>query len=201
MKSVLTLFATALLGLGICACGHSNKAPAPQNVSNVGAGGSASAGTGSTSSTSTHKDDRDNDGDNNNDDQHVLGFGHVAGAADNQAITTLITRYYAAAATEDGTKACPLLAPFIAESLPEGYGRTAGLRGSTCTAVISKLFKKDHRELVNKNATLKVMRVGVEGDKSLVALEFPTIPEVRQVTIRRNGNTWKMLTLLDGILE
>jgi hypothetical protein len=198
MKSPLTLLATALLGLGVAACGCSSKHTASQGHANAATGGTSAT---ASSNFSTHKNDRDNDGDNNDDDEHVLDFGHAANAADSQTITALVRHYFAAAAAEDGATACSLLAPFIAESVVENYGRAPALRGKTCAAVMAKLFKHHHQELANKDATLKVIRVGVEGDKSLVALEFPTIPEVRQVTARRNGNAWKLLTLLDGILE
>lgn len=194
MKSLPALIATMLLGLGVCSCGGAGADSASKGTSSSGIPVQ-------TSDTSTVNNDRDDDGDHNDDDQLVLGFGHVAYPAEDQAITTLVKRYYADAAAEDGRRACALLAPFIAESVVENYGHTAGLRGSSCTVVMAKLFKQHHSELVSKSATLKVMRVGVEEDKSLVAIEFPTVPVVRQITARRVGNTWTMLTLLDDNLE
>jgi hypothetical protein len=189
MLKLATLLVIALLGVSVCACGSSSP-KAGATTAQVG-----------TDSTSTHKNDRDNDGDHNDDDQNVLGFGHVADVSDTQVITTIVTHYYAAAATENGKAACALMAPFIAESVAEQDGHSPALHGSTCAVVMAKLFKLHHRELAGKNASLKVMRIGVEGDKSLVALEFPEIPEVRQVTLRQVGSNWGLITLLDGILE
>ncbi|MGC2374842.1 MAG: hypothetical protein WA484_13295 [Solirubrobacteraceae bacterium] len=188
MKPLLTLLTTAFLGLAVCACGGASNL-ATSNATRVGS-----------NSTTTYRNDRDNDGDNNDDDEQILDFGHTADAADNRAITALVTRYYAAAAAEDGTGACSLLTPFIAESVVEDYRHTS-LNGKSCPAVMSKLFKRQHREILSKNATLKVMRVGIEGNSSLVVLDFPTIPEVREITVRRSANTWTILSLLDGILE
>jgi hypothetical protein len=196
MKPLLTTFATILLCVGVSACGSSGRdssrdASKPASPTGV-----------AVTSGATHKNDRDNDGDNNDDDQHVLNFGQTASPADRQAIAALVTRYFAAAASENGKQACALLVPFIAESVVEKYGQTTPrLRGKTCAVVMSKLFKYSHRELVNKDATLQIMRVGVEGDRSLVVLNFPTIPEVRQITARRTGGSWRILYLLDGILE
>jgi hypothetical protein len=195
MKIFLAILAVAILCIGAIGCGSSNS-DTSQNASNTPATGGTSTKTGS-----TPKNDRDNDGDNNDDDMHVLDFGHAANAADQRTITTLVTRYFAAAAAADGVRACSLLAPFIAESIAETYGHKPALRGKTCAVVMAKLFKLNHRELVNKNSSLKVMRVGVEGYKSLVALDFPSIPEVRQIIVRRGGKTWGILSLLDGILE
>jgi hypothetical protein len=55
--------------------------------------------------------------------------------------------------------------------------------------------------LSRKDATLKVIAVRVEGSKALVVLDFPTIPEVRQIDERRVGHSWRLLDLFDGILE
>jgi hypothetical protein len=43
--------------------------------------------------------------------------------------------------------------------------------------------------------------VRVEGDKALAVMSFSTLPEVRQISARRDGATWKILQLLDGIIE
>lgn len=180
------------------ACGNSNNDTFPQNGSQALAGGIATT---ATSNTTTSKNDRDNDGDHNDDDEKVLYFGHRANMDDRRISVALVRRYFAAAASEDGAEACPLLAPFIAESVAERDGHAAPLRGKTCAGVMSKLFKLHHQLLTEKNATLKIMAIRVEGTRALAVLEFSTIPEVRQLTERRVGNTWKLITILDGILE
>jgi hypothetical protein len=75
------------------------------------------------------------------------------------------------------------------------------LRGKSCAVVLSKLFKQHHKLLGGESATLKVMTVRVEGDKALTVLSFANLPEVRQMTERREGSGWKIVTLLDGIVE
>ena len=66
---------------------------------------------------------------------------------------------------------------------------------------MSKLFKAHHGELAPKQATFTIIRIGIEGNRSLVALDFPTIPEVREIIARRVGNKWTILSLLDEIIE
>lgn len=197
MKRLLALIATVLLGGGTAACGNSGEGKAARDPS------SAATLAGSTASvdTASRKKDRDNDEDNNDDDQHVLGFGRPADPADYRAISSLVRAYYAAAAKANGRKACALLTPFVAESVVEADGQSPALHGHSCAEVISKMFKLRRRELASKSATLRFMRVGVEGDRSLVALEFPRIPEARQITARRVGRRWTILDLLDGIFE
>jgi hypothetical protein len=147
------------------------------------------------------KRDRDNDTDNNSDDGKVLAFGHAAGAADAQALVALVTSYYRAAAREDGARACSMLYPFVAESIVEGYGQQASLRGDTCAAVMRKLFRQRHSALVRDSPTLDVTAVRVDGNKALVVLTFATAPEIRQIPERRGSNGWKMLNVIDGIVE
>lgn len=180
MRALAALIAVALLATGFAACGESKDT--------------------STRAGAPHKD-RDNDHDNNDDDQGTLGYGHVPGAPESQAIAALVKSYFADAAAESGAKACALLTPFLAESVVEVDGHSPGLRGSTCAAVMTKLFARHHRDLQAKQAALKVMRIGVQGSKSLVALDFPEIPEVREMVLRRYNGSWTVLQLLDGIIE
>jgi hypothetical protein len=184
MKPLLGLLAVVLLALGVTACGSSMSH-------------------GSTATTaSTTKRDRDNDNDNNDDDAHVLYYGRAPSAPERQAIVSLVTSYYAASAAEDGAKGCTLLMPFVAESVAENYGHNPGLRGKTCAVVLSKLFAQNHSLLSGKNATLKFYTVRVDGTRALTVLSFSTLPEVRQLTERRDAaGAWKVLNLFDGILE
>jgi hypothetical protein len=191
----LPTFVAAALVMGLAACEASSERTAPTTRPSVASTGAAS------SDFSTYHNDRDNDGDHNDDDENVLGFGHAADPADRLASVALVERYFAAAAAANGAQACRLLAPFVAESVPEDDGHSPGLRGRTCPVVMSKLFELHRRLLVEKKTTLKVVGVRVEGDKALAILEFPTIPEVRQIAERRVKGTWRVLELLDNILE
>jgi hypothetical protein len=186
------MLAALLLGLGVAACGNSNK------------GATSSAAVASTSATitaSTHKPDRDNDGDNNDDDAKVLAYGHAANATEWRIAVALAKRYFAAAAAEDGAQACRLLAPLFAESAVELVGHSSAARDRTCATTMSKLFSAHHRLLAEKDASIKVVAVRVKGDRMLAVLEFPPLPEVRQIEERRVGAAWKIFALLDGIIE
>lgn len=186
------LLATALLGLGGVGCGSSKTAITAA---------SDSASSARSTIQSTAKPDRDDDGDNNNDDSQTLEYGHEATAAERPAILAVLRRYYAAAAAADGAKACALLAPFIAESVVQENGHRPELRGSSCSAVMSKLFRHSHTLLSAENATLKVLTVRVQGGKALIVSHSSALREVRQITERRIGGRWTVLELLDGIIE
>jgi hypothetical protein len=183
MRPLLGTLALLALCLGIAACGDSGARPA------------------GASAPSSHERDRDNDDDHNDDDARVLYYGHAADAADRRSSIALVKRYFAAAAAEDGKRACGLLVPLLAESVVEEDGRSPGLRGRTCAAVVSKLFKMRHRMLLEKRAALEVIAVRVKGDRGLVVLNFPEIREARQLGERRVDGRWKLHELLDGIIE
>lgn len=188
MRTLLLVLATALLAAGVLACGSSSKG----NLTS-----SSQAG------ASTSRLDRDNDGDNNDDDNAFINYGHAATAAERGPLVALITAYFAAAAAENGARACSMLMPFIAESVVENVGHGPGLNGHNCAVVMSKLFKQKHHELQIKSTTLKFYAVRIKGEKALTLLTFKGLaPEVRQVDERRDGSgDWKILTLLDGIIE
>jgi hypothetical protein len=196
MRHPLAILATAALSLTLAACASNSGASSQNsvNTSTVFAGVAPNR-------AGDHDTDRDNDGDHNDDDLHMLGFGYEAGPADYRASVTLLKAYYAAAASENGAKACTLLAPFLAESVAEHVGDSPALRGKTCAVVMSKLFATTHKLLVEENATLQIQAIRVGGDRALAAIYFPSIPEVRQMAERRIDGGWKLLTLLDTLIE
>lgn len=178
MKSLLALLAITLLGLGATACGGASE----RTGSTLKTASSATA-TGLTFDS---------------DDGPVRFYGHEAGAANRQAITTLVTRYYAVAVKEDGAKACPLIHSLIAETIPEDYGELPASRGKTCAVVMSKLFKQRHQQLITDSATLEVISVRVEGGTTLVLLRFAKAPEPNYIPVHREGHTWKIWELFAG---
>jgi len=146
--------------------------------------------------------DRDDDLDHNSDDGGVLGFGHAADAADRRGVTALVIRYFAAAANADGASGCRMLTPPVAETVAERDGGSPQLSGGTCAVVLSKLFAWYHSALVEKQRTLTVTGVRVQGARVLAILEFPTMPEkIRQIDGRRVSGSWKLFELLDSIVE
>jgi hypothetical protein len=183
MKGLLAALLASMLLLGAAGC----------------AGSKSTGSTGQTAKSGAR--DIDNDLDKGDDDAGVLYYGQAAVGAEKQAIMSLVARYYAAEATANGSAACALLVPFVAESVVEDYGHNPGLRGSSCATVMSKLFEQQHKLLVAENATFKLYALRVLGDKALIVLDYSVLPEVRRMTARRIGGQWKVLYLLDGILE
>jgi hypothetical protein len=198
MRSLLTLPSIALLGLGVGACGDAGKG----TDSASGSPSSAAATVATTRAEPRLPTDSDEDNDNpggsryDADDSPVLRFGQAANHAEERAIASLVRRYYAAGAAGDGASACSLLYPLLAESVAEEYAQSLGLRGKTCAQVLSKLFKRRHRELAGDVAALALTVVRVGGDRGLALVRFGATRE-RRVLLRRERGAWKMDVLLD----
>lgn len=195
-----------LLSLGITACGDTTKittvAPredgSPTQTSYVAPTTRAKT-TGVVSSkapANAARADRDNDSDNNNDD---YGYGHAASTTDRQAIASVVKTYYTAAAAGDGAKGCSLMYSLFAEEIPEVYGEPPGppwLRGTTCPAVMSKVFKRRRRQMIIDHTTLRVTAVRVKRLRALVMLSFDNMPQ-RDILVHREHHAWKVDNLLD----
>lgn len=201
MRSMLVLIAIVLLSVCASACGGASKGTdsasrASSSTTTATETPPVTAASGTTPVKRSAKTDRDNDSDNNNDD---YGYGHAASATDMAAVTALLRRYYAAAAADDGTTGCGLIYSLLAEEIPEVYGEGAGppeLRGTTCPAVMSKLFKQHHQQLVVDQATLEVIAVRVKHLRALAMLSFRTMPQ-RGILVHREHSVWKIDELLD----
>jgi hypothetical protein len=124
------------------------------------------------------------------DDSPVRFFGHEANAVDAEAITALVRRYYTTASREEGTEACSLMAPLTVERLPEESEEQPELRGKTCAAIMSKLFERDHNELIRDTATLQTLGIRIEGDRALVLLRLVNAPIPDHFAVHREGRTW-----------
>lgn len=126
------------------------------------------------------------------DDGAVRHFGHAADARDARAIATLVGRYYAAAAADDGARACSLLYWLVAESLPEEYARPPGplyLKGAdSCPALLTRVFVHFHGQL---SVAPKVVAVRVAGDRADALLGWPALP-AGYIEARREGSAWKL---------
>jgi hypothetical protein len=212
MRSLLALLTVALLSMAATACGGADKGAS--SASQTAAGASETAGTkaasatrptsGATSSPSTAgkaegylRDTNDGDDDpGSNDDIAIFDYGHAANAADERAITALLTSYYAAGAAADGAAACKLIYSLIAETIPEEFTSPA-LRGPTCAAVMSKVLKQRQRQLIADNAALKVTRVRVEGSKGLALVNLGRTPEPH-LLLHREGGAWRVESLSES---
>jgi hypothetical protein len=197
------VFAVALLSLGVTACGGASKttvsASHASSTTALSDTPPATAAATTTPAKPSIKNDLDKDSDNNNDD---YAYGYPASAADRSTVTALVRGYYAAAAADDGTTGCSLIYSLFAEEIPEVYGEPPGppsLRGTTCAAVVSKLFERHHQEMIVDHATLKVIAVRVKGRRALVMLSFEHRP-MREIMVRLERRTWKIGELLDNAL-
>lgn len=214
MKSLLTLFAIGLFSVCLAACGSTSKstgstAQASSTTATTGASATTAVSTTPTDTApapaETKADaDKDNDVSASDDDKNnssTQDFGHAASPSDARMITALIKRYYAAAAVEDGTKACSMIYSTIEESVPEDYGQSPPgqpyMRGTTCPAVLTLLFKHFHPQITVELPKLKVARVRLVEHHGVVVLNFGTMPE-REISVAREGHTWKVDALLDG---
>jgi hypothetical protein len=196
MKLLLMLPVIVLLG----ACGEAGKATsaASRTSSSTSSTGSVPATTASGATPiGPYKDSNDGENDpNSNDDYVIVNYGHAASAADKRTVTTLVKEYYAAAAAADGAKACTLMYAVIVETIPEEYAESPGLRGASCAAVMSNMFRQRHGQMAADHAALKVTRVRVEANKGLVLVYVGKIPESNVVVHREHG-AWKIQSLFE----
>jgi hypothetical protein len=132
------------------------------------------------------------------DDGSIRFFGHEAGATDRQTITRLLTHYYLFAAKDNGIQACALIHPLIAERIPEEYEGNTELRGDTCGAVLSRIFRRFHRQLTRDSATLELTSVRVQGNRALALMRFEQAPVPDHMALHREGSTWKVWNLFAG---
>jgi hypothetical protein len=161
------------------------------------------AGSGSASPATQPRDSNDNDGDagNGDDDLQIFDYGHAASRTEARLITTIVQRYYKAAAAENGAKACSSLVVPVAEAVPEELGQAPGQayrRGQSCAVVISAFFKGEHKHIAAERRSLEITRVRVEGKTGLAILRLDGTSEPRKIALRREGGHWKIRELLDS---
>ncbi len=205
MKHLLVLLAATLLAVYACSCGSSSKTASSTNAASTG---TAKAAKMPPAPVETAVDeDKDNDVGSVGEDKENLripSFGHPASASEKQAITALIKRYYAAALAENGAEACSLILSTLAEAIPEDYSGEPGVSymqgAKTCSEAMTLLYKHNHPQLALEVPKLSVALVRLEGHHGLAKLKFGNLPE-RETSFAREGNLWKMTTLLDNQLE
>jgi hypothetical protein len=186
MKPLLAPLAIALLSFNVTACGEADQPTRSTSKSASNTATTVSNAEGSHITTTATGIVYDGD------DGPIRFYGHEAGAADKQAITTLVRRYYAVAAKKNGTAGCALLASLTADTIPEDYEELTGPHARTCPAIMFKLFDQRHQELVRDNTTLEVISVRIEGNRALALLRFAKASEPNHVSVHREGPTWKI---------
>jgi hypothetical protein len=180
MKRFVVLLSLVLLAAGIPGCGESGVPGDRANSAHV--------------NVATIDDDTPSDSHHDKDDNPIDDFGKPAVRLVQEAVTLSVKRYYAAAAAEDGYKGCTMLFSLLAESVVPDFGEESGtsaLRGKTCGAVLSKIFKQGHRKFVAENATLRVIGVRVMGKRGYALLKTGTY-QSGSILLRRERTVWKI---------
>lgn len=118
-----------------------------------------------------------NSGYRDRDDSRILAYyGHPASAIVSREVAAVAKRYYAAAAAGDGKRACSMMEPSLVKSIPVVYGQLGAsyLRGAkTCPAVMVRMFKHRHHELI---APVTVTGVLEKGKNAYALLGSTRIP-------------------------
>jgi hypothetical protein len=172
----------------------------------TGCGGGARPGTTAKQPDAAIAREHDGDGDNDSlgmgrldtDNDASPTFGRPASPTERQQITALFKGFYTAAAADNGARACSMLYWLVAETVVEEHSHGKGplaLRGTTCTQIATKLFKKNHRELVDDLAALKLTIIQLRRNRGWAVLDFAPAHE-RLGTIQREGTVWKLGSLL-----
>lgn len=128
------------------------------------------------------------------DDHETLHYGRAATRAERAEVKSLIDRYYAAAVAGDGKTGCSLSYSLYAEGIPENYGNQPGLAGNTCPAVMSKLFAREHAQLVAERKILRLTGVRADGDRGYALLGEGGNTQ-RFFYIHRDSGVWRMEAL------
>lgn len=213
----------ALFAVYVCGCGGSGSHDNTASTSSLASGSETAehpditSPANATPSRSTapvpkptrrelEKRDRDEDDYVNlPDDDNPSPVGYVlADSSDRKAITALVKRYYAVALKEDGASGCAMFPPIFAKAIPLDYGKLGPsyLRraAGTCPAVMSLLFKHEHRTLAREVPQMKVVRVSLGGDRGAAFIRFGPLHE-RFIVVQRENNTWTIAGVLDGELN
>ena len=135
------------------------------------------------------------------DDEEIEIYGRPATPAEHRAAVAFAKSYFAAAAAEDGARACKLLLPRLAKGIGGSYesrGDPSYLRGKTCPEVMTKLFRHRHKLMAAEAAGLEVTDVRVTTSTAFILLAFKGIVERRFMGVERFGKTWKLEALLDS---
>lgn len=150
-------------------------------------------------------DDTDEDTYSRFDDASVRAYGHRATTAEKEAVATLVKRYYADLATENGWRACTLTNQSIAHDPnliridPSDYRPDPGtpsLRGKSCAYIVRLLSRQHHREFNAAYAEIGVVELRVSDEQGLATLGFLTTPE-RVIAVEQDHGKWTVDALFD----
>lgn len=199
LKLVVFLIALMVLAGSLTACGSVDTSTHPVS----GSGHAATLDGSTTSQRSYLNDDGDGQPDDRpmyNDDTILLDeFGKEAPAAERAAIGVLVKRYYEDAASGNGVRACPLLAPSLVAGLSEGQS-SQGAKAGGCAATVSRLFEAQRTRLkADDVATMVIVDVRVRDGLGLVAVGFKRTP-LGMILVKREAGSWKLNGLFDSVM-
>jgi hypothetical protein len=134
------------------------------------------------------------------DDNQVVNYGHRADAKDRLAIRGIVTRYFRAASADDGVATCELFVRAQATKIVSEFGQNnpSYMRGHSCSEVIAKFYRHDHRMLSNEASGFRVTDVRVSARSAYALLAFTTTPERRYLSFEREHGVWRMA---NGIID
>lgn len=130
------------------------------------------------------------------DDLDSLRVGVPASPADARAVAAAVKRYYAVAATGNGAKACSMMAPSFASSVPVDYGKFGPSYlhgGKTCAEIASREFEHSRRQIT---AAIYITAVHLEHPDRAYALIGSRITPASYIAVVREGGAWKIGALL-----
>lgn len=197
----LLLLLLAVLCVWTCSCADGHR-PDTSRVSSFKASSDQRANSSNAPGSYLHSDS-DHDEDDQVPDRELRvksdllssGFGHAASASVRREISTLVKRYYTAAAAGDGRSACSMLDPSITTGL------ASGASGGGCVAATERLFGEQRAQLAkDRVVTMTVAHVRVKGHMAVALVGFQTAP-VGEVELKRDRGGWKMNVLLDSGLS
>jgi hypothetical protein len=201
VKVFFALLVVSLLSFDVVACGGSGSGSASRAHSSAvaSAGGATVPASTSASQTSTT-----GEGPGASERELDETVGVAAGEADRLAVSSIVKRYYAAVAADNGVQACSLLYQPLAKSFDEDYSEVSGpreLRGKSCIEITSKLFRHRRGQPTSDVSGIEVTGVRVVNDIMAVALlHSPTMP-VGDISLQREGGIWRVDEMLGNTLH
>jgi hypothetical protein len=200
-RALLLLLPLLPVCVYIAACGTSGKDETAASHTSPNAA-ATSASTTAVADTPAKNDEGPNDNDDGpvyNDDTKAPAPVYTPTAADKRKIAVVIKRYYKVALAGDAAAGCSLLRKAFAKSIAEDYGQAPGpsfLRGAkTCVALLSKVFRHYHRELVAEVPLLKVVAVQFNGEYAIAKLGFKGMTTL-ELPVQLEPDGWKVDELL-----
>lgn len=185
MRSLVVLCMTAVVIFGGVGCGGSSA-----STHSVAALRAKRA-----SRTTTSSGSEESSGRSPQNDDYISTYGHEASEPERHQVAQLVSRYYAAALAGRGAAACALVYSSLANSVAEEYGGAVGLRDSSCSIVLPRLFEHVPALSTADLASTRVTGVRLRGARGFVQLSSRGML-TGEIAIQREGGSWKLVALV-----